>query len=299
MVEKQPDPDAFKRVCSHFIQASGGADDRTARPARADHRGRRRALADPGLDRWGWIEAAARGGQPRRSTCAARCSTRWCARRRRRPPASSSMLGQTATGLLRDGDAVAGVTRARPRRRRDRRCARKLVVGADGRDSQVAELAGVKEKILPHERFAYGGYFEGAMPEYAPDSAIWFAGPALGGRLPHRQRARLLRGDADQGTAARVQARPEPRRWSPSSPGCPDGAADPRRRAWSNRCSASSRCRTGCAPRSPPAWRWSATRRWPPTRCSGSAAAGPSSRANGSPTRSRRRCTARSRWSAA
>ena len=51
------------------------------------------------------------------------------------------------------------------------------MVGADGRDSRVAEMAGVKEKVVPHGRFAYGGYFEGALPDYAPDSAIWFMDP--------------------------------------------------------------------------------------------------------------------------
>ena len=59
--------------------------------------------------------------------------------------------------------------------------------------------------------------------------------PAMGGRLPHRHRSHLLRGDADQGAPARVQAGPRgrpgqvPRRH-------PRGAADPRRDAGSARC---------------------------------------------------------------
>ena len=81
-----------------------------------------------------------------------------------------------ATGLLRDGDTVSGVT-VRDRDGAETALTSKLVIGADGRDSQIAELAGVKEKVIPHGRFAYGGYFEGPMPDYAPDSAIWFLDP--------------------------------------------------------------------------------------------------------------------------
>jgi flavin-dependent dehydrogenase len=38
-------------------------------------------------------------------------------------------------------------------------------------------MAEVGEKLLPNARFAYGGYFEGPLPDYAPDSAIWFLDP--------------------------------------------------------------------------------------------------------------------------
>jgi 2-polyprenyl-6-methoxyphenol hydroxylase-like FAD-dependent oxidoreductase len=59
-----------------------------------------------------------------------------------------------------------------------------LVVGADGRDSKIAELAGVEEKKLPNERFAYGGYFEGEPPRHAPDGSIWFLDPHWAAAFP-------------------------------------------------------------------------------------------------------------------
>lgn len=175
LVEKQPDPDAFKRVCSHFIQASGvptverlGLLDPIV--AAGGVRSRIQAWTE-----WGWIkpppEEASLGLNLRREVLdpmvrEAAAST----------PGVDLHLGRTATALLRDGDAFTGVT-LRDRDGTETTLSGRLVVGADGRDSHVAEMAGVKEKVIPHGRFAYGGYFEGALPDYSPDSAIWFMDP--------------------------------------------------------------------------------------------------------------------------
>jgi menaquinone-9 beta-reductase len=175
LIEKQPDPEAFKRVCSHFIQASGvptverlGLLDPIV--AAGGVRSRIQAWTE-----WGWMkpppEEASLGLNLRREVLDPMV----------REAAASTAgvdlhLGQTATALLRDGGAFAGVT-LRDRDGAETTLRGKLVVGADGRDSHVAEMAGVKEKVIPHGRFAYGGYFEGALPDYSPDSAIWFMDP--------------------------------------------------------------------------------------------------------------------------
>jgi 2-polyprenyl-6-methoxyphenol hydroxylase-like FAD-dependent oxidoreductase len=175
LVEKQPDPDAFKRICSHFIQASGvptverlGLLDPIL--AAGGVRSRIQAWTE-----WGWLkpppEEASLGLNLRREVLdpmvrEAAAST----------PGVDLHLGRTATALLRDGDAISGVE-LRDRDGVETTLRAKLVVGADGRDSHVAEMAGVKEKVIPHGRFAYGGYFEGALPDYSPDSAIWFMDP--------------------------------------------------------------------------------------------------------------------------
>ena len=137
------------------------------------------------------------------------------------------------------------------------------MVGADGRDSQIAELAGVKEKVIPHGRFAYGGYFEGALPDYAPDSAIWFMDPHW---------AAAFSTDSDLVFYAAMPTKellPEFKR-DPTEAlvsflaGVPERASDPRGPPGRDRSSARSRCRTGSVTRSPPAWPSSATRRLPP-----------------------------------
>ena len=135
------------------------------------------------------------------------------------------------------------------------------------------------------------------LPDYAPDSAIWFIDPHWAAAfptdsdlifyaaMPTKELLPEFKRDPTEALISFLAGLPEPppiREARLVEPVI--GKIEMPNRGGS---------------RSPRAWRWSATRRWPPTRCSASAAAGPSSRANGSPTRSRRRCAERSRSSAA
>lgn len=181
LVEKQPDPKAFKRMCSHFIQAS----------------------AVPTLERLGWLEPIeAAGGIHTR----VQAWTRWgwikppppgnvCVNLRRelldpllkemtaREPGVELMLGRNATRVLREGGTVSGVV-VRDAAGEETELRAPLTVGADGRDSQVAELAGLPDKKTPHGRFAYGGYFEGPPTAIAPDASFWMLDPQWAAAFP-------------------------------------------------------------------------------------------------------------------
>jgi 2-polyprenyl-6-methoxyphenol hydroxylase-like FAD-dependent oxidoreductase len=182
VVEKQPDPRAYKRMCSHFIQASGvPAIERLGLLEPMEAAGAVR----PGVHawtRWGWIEApperAARGINLRRelldplvrSTAA-------------ETPGVEMLLGWSAESLLREGGGFAGVV-VRNRVGEERELRGRLTVGADGRDSKIAELSGVPVKTYPHNRFAYGGYFEGPPIKHAPDGMMWFLDPHWAAAFP-------------------------------------------------------------------------------------------------------------------
>ena len=182
LVEKQPDPQAFKRICSHFIQASG--------VPTIERLGLLEPIMEAGgvrsrmhaWTRWGWIEAP-----PDRAGLAVNLRRELLDPMVREAAAATPgvdlLLGRAANGLLHDGEAVAGVKVRTPSGEESELRAR-LVVGADGRDSKIAELSGVKEKVLPHGRFAYGGYFEGEQPKYAPDGSIWMMDPHWGAAFP-------------------------------------------------------------------------------------------------------------------
>jgi 2-polyprenyl-6-methoxyphenol hydroxylase-like FAD-dependent oxidoreductase len=182
LVEKQPDPKAYKRMCSHFIQASGV-------PA-IERLGLREPMEAAGAVRprmhmwtkWGWIEApperASLGIDLRREILdpmvrAAAAET----------PGVETMLGWSAERLLRDGGSFAGVV-ARNREGEERELRARLTIGADGRDSKIAELSEVPVKTFPHNRIAYGGYFEGPPPKHSPDGLIWFLDPHWGAAFP-------------------------------------------------------------------------------------------------------------------
>jgi menaquinone-9 beta-reductase len=175
LVEKRPDPAAFKRTCSHFIQAS-------AVPALE-----RLDLLEPIIEAgglrtrmrawtpWGWIQAPM--GQAREGVNLRREQLDPMVREiAAATPGVELMLGLGVTRLIRESGVIAGVVATNPDGE-EAELRAKLTVGADGRDSLIAELAAVKVKTSAHGRFAYGAYFEG--PAAAPDgiSSIWMLDP--------------------------------------------------------------------------------------------------------------------------
>jgi menaquinone-9 beta-reductase len=220
LIEKQPDPKAYKRVCSHFIQAS-------AVPT-VERIGLYEPILEAGGLRsrfhsrtpWGWIEPTAKREayclNLRRSLLDPMLRDAAAAE-----PGVELMLGQSAERLLRDGDAFSGVG-VRDREGSEREIRARLVIGADGRDSRVAELARVKEKTLPHNRLAYGGYFEGPKPRFWPDGAVWLLDPDMAAAFPtdggqvfyiamtHKDRAREFKADPERALVEHVAAVPEP-----------------------------------------------------------------------------------------
>lgn len=182
VVEKQPDPQAFKRICSHFIQASGV-------PA-LERLGLLEVLEAAGAKRprihmwtqWGWIEApperAGRGVNLRREVMDPLLRSTAAG-----TPGVEMMLGWSAQRLLKEGEVFAGVAVRNPAGE-EREIRARLTVGADGRDSRIAELSEVPVKTYPHNRIAYGGYFEGGAPPYAPDATAWFLNPQWAAGFP-------------------------------------------------------------------------------------------------------------------
>ncbi len=183
LVEKSPDPQAYKRICSHFIQSS-------AVPTLE-----RLGLMEPIIaaggvrsrirvwTRYGWIEPSARPTVPagvnlRRSKLDPLI---------RAQAAETSgvelRLGQAAQELVRAGDRIVGL-RTKDTQGAEHELRAKLVVGADGRGSRVAKLAGVKQKVMHNERFAYGAYFEGPLPACAPDASFWLLDPHMAAAFP-------------------------------------------------------------------------------------------------------------------
>jgi flavin-dependent dehydrogenase len=68
-------------------------------------------------------------------------------------------MGAKVTGLIEDGGRVAGV------RVGDGEIRARLVVGADGRGSTVADLVGARKyNLVPNERALYWAFFEDAAP---------------------------------------------------------------------------------------------------------------------------------------
>ncbi len=183
VLERKPDPQAFKRICSHFIQSSaaptlerlGLLDDILGA---GGVRSRARFWT-----RWGMVEAPPTDVVPAGVNIRRELLDPMIRAAAARQPGVELILGHTVTDVLRDAERVSGV-QTEDRRGETRRLRARLVIGADGRDSDVARLAGSRAKTTPHGRFAYGAYFEGPAPEGAPDATAWFLDPQWAAAFP-------------------------------------------------------------------------------------------------------------------
>ena len=185
LVEKQPDPGAFKRVCSHAIQASAVPTlERLGLLGPIQTAGGVRSRLHAWTP-WGRIEAdperAAYSVNLRREVMDPLVREAAAA-----APGVELMLGRTAERLLREDGVVRGVA-VRDRDGVETELRAALTVGADGRESRIAELSGVAAKTLPHNRFVYAAYFEDARPDESPDAWTWMLNPHFVAAFPTDQ----------------------------------------------------------------------------------------------------------------
>jgi 2-polyprenyl-6-methoxyphenol hydroxylase-like FAD-dependent oxidoreductase len=93
------------------------------------------------------------------------------------------LLGHTVTALVNDGRRVTGVV-ARRDDRREVTIQARLVVGADGHRSRVAELAGVEARHAPNARFLFWGYYQGVRLRSPGRAAMWLVDPHVAVAVP-------------------------------------------------------------------------------------------------------------------
>ncbi|MGC2375526.1 MAG: NAD(P)/FAD-dependent oxidoreductase [Solirubrobacteraceae bacterium] len=183
LVEKSPDPKAFKRICTHYIQSSALPTlERLGLLEPMMRAGALRAHARI-WTRWGWIAPSASSTAPSGVNLRREKLDPLIREMAAQTPGVELMLGYTVQELLRDGEQFTGV-RARDSHEHAVDLRARLVVGADGRDSRVAKLSGVPTKTAPHGRIAYGGYYEGPAPVTAPDAALWLLDPDMAAAFP-------------------------------------------------------------------------------------------------------------------
>jgi 2-polyprenyl-6-methoxyphenol hydroxylase-like FAD-dependent oxidoreductase len=186
LIEKSPDPKAFKRVCSHYIQSSG------VRPL--ERIGLLESMMQAGAvrsrpyawTRWGWVEPRPDSPFPSGINLRRERLDPLIRETAASTPGVELILGHTVQELVHDGERVSGL-KARDPHGQTLELHARLVVGADGRGSRIAKLAGVDTKTSPHGRFAYGGYFEGPAPAKAPDAGLWLLDPDMVGVFPTDQ----------------------------------------------------------------------------------------------------------------
>jgi 2-polyprenyl-6-methoxyphenol hydroxylase-like FAD-dependent oxidoreductase len=183
LVEQRPDRSAYKKICSHYIQSSA--------VSTLERLGLLEPMVEAGAVRtrvrintpWGWIEPPADSAVPSGVNLRREILDPLIRETAASTPGVELILGYKVAELLHEGESVCGVL-ARNTAGEGLRLRAKLVVGADGRGSRVAELAGVASKRVRHGRVAYGGYFEGPPPAGSPDASFWLLDPDMAAAFP-------------------------------------------------------------------------------------------------------------------
>jgi menaquinone-9 beta-reductase len=211
VLEKHADPQAYKVVCTHYLQPS-------AMPV-LERLGLTPALEAAGAvvnenefwTRFGWVrpDPPEDFPHPYRYGLNVRRSVLDPALRElaSAAPGVDYRGGVTVRDVVWDGDRVAGVV-GRDRGGEEHAIRAPLVVAADGRGSPTAKLARVPARLKPHGRFGYSAQWRDA-PTSSGRSQLWFLDPDMGfafpnedgitvlGCMPHRERLPEFKADPD------------------------------------------------------------------------------------------------------
>ncbi len=189
LLDRNPDPRAYKVVCSTYIQA--GATPAIKRLGLAERIEAAGGVRN-GIDiwtRWGWIRPQPGGAGPATHGYNIRRETLDPMLREMaaETPGVELMLGHTARGLLMHGRRATGVETTGPAGGRS--LSARLVVAADGRGSRVADLPG---KRRPHGRYAYVVHYRDLPLTSGSRSQMWLLEPDCAYAFPHNDGITML-----------------------------------------------------------------------------------------------------------
>jgi menaquinone-9 beta-reductase len=217
LVERRPEPNAYKVACTHQILSSATPTiERLGLAPLLEARGAVRI----GVEFWtpygGWFRLPA--DTPRGWGVTRRTLDPMLRELAASTPGVELLLGETVVALLGDDGRPAGVQTSGPGNRA-RSIKARLVVGADGRGSTVARLAGVRGRVRPHNRFFYFAYWQGVRPCSA-NARAWLFDPDASAQFPnedgltalvtgyHRSRMPEVRADLEGAYLRRIEGLP-------------------------------------------------------------------------------------------
>jgi menaquinone-9 beta-reductase len=182
LIERRPALDAYKTVCTHYIQSSATPTiDKLGLAPLFEERG----AVHNSIDLWtrdsGWI-GLGDVEAPYGYSITRRSLDPILRKLAADTPGVELIAGWTAVGLL--GGARPGGVEIEDRGHNRRRVKARLLVAADGRDSSVARLARVPGRVKPHGRFFYWGYWSGVRPA-TTRSKMWLLDPDAAYTFPN------------------------------------------------------------------------------------------------------------------
>lgn len=192
LLERHVDINAYKKVCTHYIQPV--AVPIMQRVGLVDDIEAAGAIRNGGQawTRWGWLGAGARKatdsyGYSLRREVLDPILHRHAAVTR----GLDFMPGTSLRELVYEQDRVVGV-RAKRMDGQKIELRAQLVVGADGRNSVTADLAGLPSQKHPNQRFIYFAYFRNLTLATGLRNQVWYLDPEVAYALPNDNGLTLL-----------------------------------------------------------------------------------------------------------
>jgi len=211
LIERDRDPAGYKKLCTHFIQPS-------AIPT-LEKLGLAKAIEEAGgvrsdveaFTRWGWIVAPpqqaihrpAFGYNIRRSTL-----DPMLRKAAAQTVGVDFLPGFSARELLTDQERICGVS-AQGEGDATLNIKANLVIGADGRNSRVAELAGLPAKETPNGRMMYFAHYRNLRLASGTRSQLWFLEPDVAYTFPSDEGVTLVTAAPARAKVAEWKADPE------------------------------------------------------------------------------------------
>ena len=173
LIERRPDPDAYKVVCTHAILSSAAPTMRRVGIAPLiEEQGAVRTHPAAWSPYGGWMRFPT--DVPHGYGVTRQTLDPLLRRLTAETPGVELITGARAVAMLGSDGRAEGVEVETPSHER-RAIRAKLVVGADGRGSDVARLARIPGRVRPHGRFFYFAYWRG-LPK-TTRAKLWFADP--------------------------------------------------------------------------------------------------------------------------
>jgi 2-polyprenyl-6-methoxyphenol hydroxylase-like FAD-dependent oxidoreductase len=226
LVERRPDPTAYKVVCTHNVLSSAAPTiERLGLAAPLDARGAIHTHPEVWTPSSGWIRFPTdvpHGYGITRATLDPMLRELAA-----NTPGVDLLLGRRLVGLSGDDGRIEGVEIEAPDRA-VRSLRARLVVGADGRNSTTARLARMAGRVRPNGRFFYFAYWRGVRPRTSRPR-LWLLDPDAAASFPNEDDLTVVVGGFPRSRLAEVRAGPEAayRRAVAELPGGPDlGAAE-------------------------------------------------------------------------
>jgi 2-polyprenyl-6-methoxyphenol hydroxylase-like FAD-dependent oxidoreductase len=192
LVEQRPDPNAYKVTCTHAVlPAATPVLGRLGVTATLEERGVPRTHAELWTPYSGWAstDAVPDGWGVTRQTLDPLLRDLAV-----QSPEVDYLPGWTAHGL-RIGDGGPSAVELESRDHRARTVRARLVVGADGRGSRVAGLAGLPGRVWPHRRFFHFAYWRGIQSQRegaGPAIRLWLDHPDAASEFPNEDGLTVL-----------------------------------------------------------------------------------------------------------